>query len=227
MYRSILNCDNKDPVLCKNLKSKEIQTIKSINVPSFKKGITLLNKPDLVEAPSVKTDCGYVALSNSNECGFDGRQVSHPGPDVGINCKGEYCNPYIATNTTIPVNRPPLQSRKNTTSPDGLPIYNNSLNYNNYSDIKIGNWTYYVDHEISTPYHRPNFVISGQAREQYHTDPMGRTTLQFPVSGLTNNHKEISEIPDLSNEIFIREQANIAGSYKTGNRDDYTKAYYS
>ena len=228
MYRSILKCDNKEPVLCKNFKTQEVEEIKVINTPSLKEGIIYLNKSNLVEAPSVKSGCGYVALNNFNECGFDGRQVEHPGPNVGLECDDENCNPYIFTNATVPVDRPPLQSRKNTTSPDDLPVYTTTLNYNNYSDINIGDWVYYVDKNMATPYHSPNFVISGQAQEQYYTDPMGRVSLQFPTQRMSKEAKEISQYPDLRNELIHRE--NIMASYEEligGNKNDYTKAYYS
>ena len=117
MYRSILKCDSKEPVLCKNLKTQEVEEIKVINKPSFitgKENTIYLNRSNLVEAPSVKSGCGYVALNNFNECGFDGRQIEHPGPNVGLGCdeNDENCNPYIFANATVPVNRPPLQSRK-------------------------------------------------------------------------------------------------------------------
>ena len=81
---------------------------------------------------------------------------------------------------------------------------------------------------MATPYHSPNFVISGQAQEQYYTDPMGRVSLQFPTKRMSKHGKEISQYPDLRNELIHRE--NVMSSYEEligGNKNDYTRAYYS
>lgn len=227
MYKSIINSDRKDPVFPQNYKQKEITHSNSvISNPSFKTGATFLSNSNLVDAKSVKSGCGFVALNDSTGC-TDGRQTTVLGSNIQLDCdKNDNCKPVIYSNAHVPVDRPPQQPRPDNTNPDGLPVYNTDLNYSNYKDINIGDYVYYVDKDMATPYHLPNFTISGTTKKEYFTDPMGRTTLQFPNERKTESGMDISEYPDLRNEMIHREN-QMASLAEINHKNEYTKAYFN
>ena len=226
MYKSIINCDKREPVFCENYKPQEIVNVEQLNKPSFNRGIEYISNQNMVEAKVIKSGCGVVAINNSTGC-VDGRQTKKVGPNMGLTCNDGRCRATIFPNAAIPIDKAPLQSRHNNTSPDGLPVYNTTLNYNNYSDINVGDWVYYVDKDMATPYHLPNFTISGYTEKQYFTDPMGNTSLEFPTERVTETGRDISEYPDLRNELIHRENQMASIVENISNKDEYTKAYYS
>ena len=223
MYRSILNCDNKNPILCNDIGKNNVKAISSFVSPTEDKGIVMLSHKNTVDASVRKSGCGFVV---QNGCLGDGRQVEK-GPNVGLRCDKTGCDAVMYPNAEIPVDSPPQQSRKHNTSPDDIPTYNTTMNYRNYADINVGDYVYYVDKELATPYHNPNFTRQSVVTKEYFTDPMGRTTLQFPSKNLTVSGKDVSEYPDIKNEIDHRQDILSSYAEKLGNSNEYTKAYYN
>ena len=222
MYKSILNCDNKEPILCKDVSNKERKVVSVSKIPGTG-GVEMLSHRNTVDGPVRKAGCGFVV---QNGCLGDGRQVAK-GPNVGLSCDKTGCDAVMFPNASVPIDTAPQQSRKLNTSPDDIPSFNTTMNYRNYSDINIGDHVYYVDKELASPYHNPNYTRTGKVTKKIFTDPMGRTSLEFSVDNLTETGNEMSDYKDLAIELGLRHEITRAVLEKSGNRNDYSRAYYS
>lgn len=91
------------------------------------------------------------------------------------------------------LNRAPYQSMNNFMV-DYKEIYGDipSSKYGGYEDVKLGHYMYYIDTDISQPYHLPNYVLRSDVHTDFYNDPMGGRRVNYTRVPITSTYNGVS-----------------------------------
>ena len=127
-------------------------------------------------------------------------------------------------NINMQFDRAPYQCTLNSWNFDEL--YNNpEMNrptyiYNNYSDVNIGDITYYVDRQLQTPYPKEIFAVPSQVVPVAYMDPISRVNVEYVKIPTVC---PISPYQETQDQVNFRDDLIALMSIKM-NKQDYTLA---